>query len=112
VALSTRAAAEPAEAVVRAWGGKRRTTAGIGAIEQMLYEDARELAGAPHHRGGRRVGHRWGRTKGMATSWGGGPHLEVMAKGFASNARCKGHISRHPPEGQLVVHVALADHQS
>ena len=21
----------------------------------------------------------------MATSWGGGPHLEVMAKGFASN---------------------------
>jgi TRAP-type mannitol/chloroaromatic compound transport system substrate-binding protein len=22
----------------------------------------------------------------MATSWGGGPHLEVMAKGFASNA--------------------------
>ena len=24
----------------------------------------------------------------------------------------KGHISHHPPEGQLVVHVALADHQS
>ena len=25
-------------------------TAGIGAIEQMLCEDARQLAGAPHHR--------------------------------------------------------------
>jgi hypothetical protein len=41
--------------------------AGIGAIEQMLCEDARQLAGVPHHRGGgRRVlinrdcfGNRW-----------------------------------------------------
>ena len=39
-------------------------TAGIGAIEQMLCEDARQLAGAPHYRGAGRVGHRWGRTKG------------------------------------------------
>ena len=28
-------------------------TAGIGAIEQMLCEDAQQLAGAPHSRGGR-----------------------------------------------------------
>jgi hypothetical protein len=39
-------------------------TAGIGAIEQMLCEDAQQLAGAPHSRSGGRVGHRWGRTKG------------------------------------------------
>ncbi|MGH6832098.1 MAG: IS256 family transposase [Methyloceanibacter sp.] len=39
-------------------------TAGIGAIEQMLCEDARQLAGAPHSRGGGRVGQRWGRTRG------------------------------------------------
>jgi len=38
-------------------------TAGIGAIEQMLCEDAQRLAGAPHSRGGGRIGHRWGRTK-------------------------------------------------
>ena len=30
-------------------------TAGIGAIEQMLCEDAQQLAGAPHSRGGGRV---------------------------------------------------------
>jgi hypothetical protein len=35
-------------------------TAGIGALEQMLCEDAQRLVGAPHSRG---VGHRWGRTK-------------------------------------------------
>ena len=39
-------------------------TAGIGAIEQMLCADAQQLAGAPHSRGGGRVGHRWGKTKG------------------------------------------------
>ena len=33
-------------------------TAGIGAIEQMLCEDAERLGGAPHRRGGGRVGHR------------------------------------------------------
>ena len=33
-------------------------TAGIGAIEQMLCEDAQQFAGAPHNRGGGRVGHR------------------------------------------------------
>ena len=39
-------------------------TAGIGAIEQMLCEDAQQLAGAPHSRGGGRVGHRWGTNQG------------------------------------------------
>src|ERR1700688_5216793 len=46
-------------------------TAGIGAIEQMLCEDAQQLAGAPHSRGGGRVGHRWGKTKGKIGFHGG-----------------------------------------
>src|SRR3974377_1920363 len=46
-------------------------TAGIGAIEQMLCGDAQQLAGAPHSRGGGRVGHRWGRTKGKIGFPGG-----------------------------------------
>jgi len=46
-------------------------TAGIGAIEQMLSEDAAQLAGAPHSRGGRRLGHRWGRTQGKIGFHGG-----------------------------------------
>jgi transposase-like protein len=46
-------------------------TAGIGAIEQMLCEDAQRLAGAPHSRGGGRVGQRWGRTKGKIGFHGG-----------------------------------------
>ena len=45
--------------------------AGIGAIEQMLREDAQQLAGAPHSRGGGRVGHRWGRTRGKIGFHGG-----------------------------------------
>src|SRR6202165_368793 len=45
--------------------------AGIGAIEQMLCEDAQQLAGAPHSRGGGRVGHRWGKTKGKIGFHGG-----------------------------------------
>ena len=39
-------------------------TAGIGAIEQMLRDDAQQLAGAPYSRGEQRVGRRWGTTKG------------------------------------------------
>jgi hypothetical protein len=39
-------------------------TAGIRAIEQMLREDAQQLTGAWHCRGGGRVGHRWGTTAG------------------------------------------------
>jgi hypothetical protein len=31
---------------------------------------------------------------------------------LAEDTTGKGHITRHPPEGQLVVHVAPADHQS
>ena len=31
---------------------------------------------------------------------------------LAEDTSGKGHISRHPPEGQLVVHVALAEQQS
>src|SRR5258708_4755831 len=45
--------------------------AGLGAIEQMLGEDAQQLAGTPHNRGGGRVGHRWGRTKGKIGFHGG-----------------------------------------
>ncbi len=46
-------------------------TAGIGAIERLLCEDAKQLAGAPHSRGGGRVGYRWGRTKGKIGFHGG-----------------------------------------
>src|SRR5262249_337616 len=46
-------------------------TAGIGAIEQMLCEDAQQLAGAPHNRSEGRVGRRWGRTKGKMGFHGG-----------------------------------------
>src|SRR3954471_22208083 len=45
-------------------------TAGIGAIEQMLCEDAQRLAG-PRHSRGERVGHRWGATKGKIGFHGG-----------------------------------------
>jgi len=46
-------------------------TAGIGAIEQMLSEDAEQLARAPHSRGSGRVGHLWGMTKGKIGFHGG-----------------------------------------
>jgi len=46
-------------------------TAGIGAIEQMLREDAQQLTGAWHRRGGGRVGHRWGTTAGNIGFHGG-----------------------------------------
>src|SRR5262249_8297862 len=46
-------------------------TAGIRAIEQMLCEDAQQLVGTRHNRGGGRVGHRWGRTKGKIGFHGG-----------------------------------------
>ena len=45
-------------------------TAGIGAIEQMLCEDAQRLAG-PRHSRGDRVGQRWGATKGKLGFHGG-----------------------------------------
>jgi hypothetical protein len=46
-------------------------TAGIGAIEQMLREDAQQLTGAWHRRGGGRVGHLWGTTAGKIGFHGG-----------------------------------------
>src|SRR5260370_37232611 len=46
-------------------------TAGIGAIEQMLCDDAQQLAGKPHSRSGDRVGQRWGGTKGKIGFHGG-----------------------------------------
>src|SRR5436190_2066962 len=46
-------------------------TAGIGAIEQMLREDAQQLTGAWHRRSGGRVGHRWGTTAGTIGFHGG-----------------------------------------
>ena len=46
-------------------------TAGIGAIEQMLRDDAQQLTGAPYGRGEHRVGHRWGMTKGKIGFHGG-----------------------------------------
>jgi hypothetical protein len=46
-------------------------TAGIGAIEQMLCEDAQQLVGTRHNRGADRVGQRWGRTKGKIGFHGG-----------------------------------------
>jgi putative transposase len=45
-------------------------TAGIGAIEQMLCEDAQRLAG-PRHSRGEHIGHRWGATKGKIGFHGG-----------------------------------------
>src|SRR4029077_3537495 len=54
-------------------------TAGIGAIEQMPCAAAQQLAGAPHSRGGGRVGHRWGRTKGKIGFHGG--HVAVPRAG-------------------------------
>src|SRR5580693_302225 len=46
-------------------------TAGIGAVEQMLRQDAQQLTGAPHSRGGGRAGHRWGTTEGKIGFHGG-----------------------------------------
>src|SRR3974390_1874565 len=45
--------------------------AGIGAIEQMLCEDAQRLAGARHSRDRDRHGYRWGMTKGKIGFHGG-----------------------------------------
>src|SRR5436305_8253217 len=46
-------------------------TAGIGAIEQMLRDDAQQLTGALYNRGEHRVGCRWGTTKGKIGFHGG-----------------------------------------
>src|SRR5262245_46438582 len=46
-------------------------TAGIGAMEQMLCEDAVRLVGPPHGRGAERSGQRWGATTGKIGFHGG-----------------------------------------
>ena len=46
-------------------------TAGIGAMEQILCDDAQQLAGEPHSRGRSRIGQRWGRTQGKISFHGG-----------------------------------------
>jgi putative transposase len=46
-------------------------TAGIGALERMLCEDAEQFVGVPHTRSEGRVGHRWGLTKGKIGFHGG-----------------------------------------
>jgi hypothetical protein len=50
-------------------------TAGIGALEQMLREDAEPLAGPRHSRNRERAGRRWGATTGEIgpRRQGGGP---------------------------------------
>jgi hypothetical protein len=61
----------------RAWQDVDRSfdrfclTAGIGAIEQMLGDDAQQLTGGPYSRGEHRVGQRWGTTKGKIGFHGG-----------------------------------------
>jgi hypothetical protein len=55
----------------------------------MLCEDAQQLAGAPHSRGGGRVGHRWGRTKGKIGFHGG--------KVAVHRPRVRGLDYRHDP---------------
>ena len=76
-------------------------TAGIGAIEQMLCEDAQQLAGAPHSRGGGRVGHRWGRTKGKIGFHGGevAVHRPQLAATTATSLRCRPGQRRKPRTG-------------
>ena len=77
-------------------------TAGIGAIEQMLCEDAQRLAGRPHSRGGGRVGHRWGRTKGKIGFHGGNVAVQrPRVRGFDG----------HDGELQYRIKSAAEDHE-
>ena len=50
--------------------------AGLASLTQMLDEDARELAGAPHAREAEKPGYRWGRTKGRLGFHGGKVDLD------------------------------------
>src|SRR2546426_1901284 len=56
---------------VESWSECFCLTAGVGALERMLSEDAEQLAGAPPSRSEGRVGHRWGLTKGKIGFHGG-----------------------------------------
>ena len=66
-------------------------TAGIGALEQMLRQDAQRLTGAPHSRGGGRAGHRWGTTEGKIGFHGG--------KAMVMKLRCRAGRRRRPRTG-------------
>jgi len=46
-------------------------TAGVAALEQMLREDAEQLAGPRHSRNAERAGRRWGAAKGKIGFHGG-----------------------------------------
>src|SRR5438270_10549795 len=66
-------------------------TAGIGAMERMLCEDAQQLAGDPHRHGGSRIGQRWARLRARSISVVAG--LPCVAHGFAATTamslRCR-----------------------
>src|SRR2546428_87303 len=62
-------------------------TAGIGAVEQMLCEDAQQFAGTPHNRGGGRVGPRWAGPRGRLVSMGA--RLACLARGCAVTTAMK-----------------------
>src|SRR5450631_2642233 len=74
--------------------------AGIGAMEQVLREDVQRLTGPRHGRGGRRVGHRWGMTRGKIGFHGGNVavqrprvrsydgHEVELPNGSTSSTRC------------------------
>ena len=76
-------------------------TAGIGALEQMLRQDAQQLTGAPHSRSGGRAGHRWGTTEGKI----GFPaaKLRCIGRGYAASMvmklRCRAGRRRRPRTG-------------
>jgi hypothetical protein len=67
----------PAPSLETAWEDARISferfclTAGIGALEQMLREDAERLAGPRHGRNPERAGRRWGAAKGKIGFHGG-----------------------------------------
>src|SRR6516162_9679687 len=73
-------------------------TAGIGAIEQMLCEDAQQLAGTPHNRGGARAGDLDGGTgRGLAWPLGHEPDADqrVDAQAPACRAAARGRSAGH-----------------
>ena len=76
-------------------------TAGIGAVEQMLRQDAR-LTGAPHSRGEGRAGHRWGTTR-RARSASTAAKLRCTGRGYAASMvmklRCRAGRRRRPRTG-------------
>jgi putative transposase len=62
-------------------------TAGIGALEQMLREDAERLAGPRHSRNPERAGRRWGAAKGKIGFHGG--KVDVRRPRVRSPAGCE-----------------------